>query len=131
MTRLPAVRCWSWPALALSETFGGGEELSAAEVLVGVHRELDPAGFTPGDLEGVVGWIVVEQGRVAVHGDGFPPGRREEFALVSRPSRSVLTARFGDHQLHRGAITPWVADQRSLAELNDVRSILNAVQLSR
>ena len=71
------------PALGLSEAVGDGEELVSAEVLLGVHRKLDPAGFTPGDLEEVVDRIVVEQGRVAVHGDGFPPGLRDEFALVS------------------------------------------------
>lgn len=56
----------------LSEAFGDGEGLPAAEVLFGVHRELDPAGFTPADLEKVVDWIVVEQGWIAVHGDSFP-----------------------------------------------------------
>jgi hypothetical protein len=56
MTRLPAVRSLSsWPALALSEAVGDGEELAAAEVLLGVDRELDPAGFRPGDLEA---WLV-------------------------------------------------------------------------
>ena len=28
----------SWPALGLSEAFGNGKELAAAEVLLGVHR---------------------------------------------------------------------------------------------
>ena len=48
------------PALGLSEAFGDREELASAEALLDVHRKLDPAGFTPGDLEEVVDRIVVE-----------------------------------------------------------------------
>jgi hypothetical protein len=48
--------------------------LASAELLLGVYDKFDPAGFAPGDLEEVVDWIVVEQGRIAVHGDSFPPG---------------------------------------------------------
>src|SRR5687767_6783741 len=96
------------PVLGLSEAFGNGKELPAAEVLFGVDRKLDPAWLTPGDLQEVVDRIVVEQGRVAAHSDDFPPGHRDEFGLVSRPQRPVLTTRFGDHQLRGCAPTPLV-----------------------
>jgi hypothetical protein len=38
MIWLPTGRCWRRPPLGLSEAFGNGKELAAAEVLLGVHR---------------------------------------------------------------------------------------------
>ena len=57
----------------------------------------------PGDLEEVVDRIVVEQSRVAVHHDCFPPGHRNELGLVSRPQEPTLASGLGDHQLRTGA----------------------------
>ena len=98
-TRLATGSCSSCPPSGLPEAFGNGEELASAEFLLAMHHQLDPAGLTPGDLKEVVDRIVVEQSRVAVHHDCFPPGHRNELGLVSRPQEPILASGLGDHQL--------------------------------